>query len=134
MVDFRQKGLDAAKEPTELEVRSALALLQLRLREATAFRKHLRSILTTWVLLAAASWALTFAALTLAIWPYLNTGRQVPDIISGVSAFIVVLTALFAMFSSYRLTIAASAVSEASLQIDHAKIVAETLAAEPIKP
>ena len=122
---------------TEADVDAEVGLLCLRLREAIIYREHLRSLLRTWAMLSLLSWGLTFVAVTVVIWAYLQRDQQAPhatDIISAVGAFVVVIALFFAVISSYRLALAGHAVSEATLRIEHARVVAEALEAENSQP
>jgi hypothetical protein len=124
-------------EVTEADVDAEVGLLCLRLREAIIYRDHLRSLLRSWAMLSLLGWGLTFGALTVAIWSYLRLDQQapqVPDIISAVGAFVVVIAVFFAVISSYRLALVAHAVSEATLRTKHARVVTEALEAENSQP
>ena len=104
------------------------AIFRLRLAEAEIYRSHLRSLRNSWSLFATLSWLLTLGALFMGLLPYLKVtlAFTVPEVISYVSAFVVVLAAAFALVSSYRVVIATSMVARATFYIERALAVAAT--------
>jgi hypothetical protein len=104
------------------------AIFRLRLAEAKIYRSHLQSLRNSWYLFAALSWLLTLGALFLALLPYLNVRLTftVPEVVSYVSAFVVVLATAFALVSSYRVVITTGMVVRSTFYIERALAVART--------
>jgi hypothetical protein len=114
------------------EVANAEATFRLRLAEAKIYRKHVEALRASWLWFAFLSWVLTFGALFMALLPYLQlrSGFAVAEVISYVSAFVVVIAAAFALVSSYRSVIATRMVANATFYIERALAVASTFNVE----
>lgn len=118
---FKVEGTEAEFEAAEE------ARFRARLAEAQVYRAYLETRRTNWLIFASLSWALTLGAITLVLLPYVSVGVSftIPPAISYVSAFVVVIAAVFALVSSFRVAIAASLATNASYYIDRAIVAAE---------
>jgi hypothetical protein len=126
--------VEASKAESEVtDVETAEATFCLRLAEARIYLAHLKSLRNIWSVFAILSWLLTLGALTMVLWPYLGGGLpfEIPPVISYVSAFVVVIAAVFALIASYRVVIAVGLVSHATMQIDRARAVERIFGTNP---